>query len=424
VQDGPLVHQDDGFGRWVFVAGSGSFVDQSQIRDLARDLDQQRIFIVNFVTPADPDLALDLIWRFLELAEPTFERCDDGTGAIANVFQKAVDDLGKIAVTSSVDPKILADSIVTRLQDDGYGVYDSLTASLIPALGQTGVARLKEHVYSWKESLEDEISSAGDVRPSSGTWRRHSYAIEHCLQTLADAEGDVDAFIATHDDRALSNPVFVARIAHRLIAADRADEAVVFLDRATPKHEFGLRQWHDVRIEALRALDNKAEVQALRWHMFQTTLQRHYLRDYLDDLPAFDDVEAEEKALTWVESVDDVHQAAAFFIDWPDFARAARLVVDRHAELDGNLYDVLDPAADVLEGNYPLAAILLRRALVEHTLDRAKSTRYKHAARNIRHLADLAKDVVDMPPHENHDEFIERLRKKHPRTTGFWSLVV
>jgi hypothetical protein len=47
------------------------------------------------------------------------------------------------------------------------------------------------------------------------------------------------------------------------------------------------------------------------------------------------------------------------------------------------MYYLLDPAAQLIEGKHPLAATLLLRAMIEDTLDGAKSTRYKHAARHL-----------------------------------------
>jgi hypothetical protein len=418
--DGPQAIAREVTKRIGALARSETFVDGRQVRTLARDFEQQRSFIVDKIAPADPDLALDLMWRFLDLAEPTFERCDDSSGIIGTVFWDAVEDLGEIAARSAVDRETMADTVVARLLDNGYGVYDSLTAAMLVALGQTGAARLKERMTALRQSLDAYGAPADDNHRSSGVWHHQRYAIDHCLQTLADAVGDVDAFIATHDEKALSNPVFVSRIALRLVAADRAEEALVYLDRAKPKNDFGLRDWHDARIEACLALGDKSEAQALRWHMFETFLAPRYLRDYLGDLPDFDDVEAEAKALTWVESVDDVHRALAFLVNWPDLERAARVVVGRHTELDGNLYYVSDPAADALEGRYPLAAVLLRRALVEHTLNGAKSTRYKHAVRHIRHMEGLAEDLLDTTNHESHAAFMERLRAQHAPKTGFW----
>jgi hypothetical protein len=68
-------------------------------------------------------------------------------------------------------------------------------------------------------------------------------------------------------------------------------------------------------------------------------------------------------------------------------------VLARASEIDGNLYHLLDPAARLIEGKHPLAATLLRRAMIEDTLDGAKSTRYKHAARHLLECRSLAAGI-------------------------------
>ena len=46
---------------------------------------------------ADPDEALALMWRFMGLATPVFERCDDSSGTVIGIFHQACADLGEIA---------------------------------------------------------------------------------------------------------------------------------------------------------------------------------------------------------------------------------------------------------------------------------------------------------------------------------------
>jgi hypothetical protein len=43
-------------------------------------------------------------------------------------------------------------------------------------------------------------------------------------------------------------------------------------------------------------------------------------------------------------------------------------VIERFAELDGDHYEILSPAADALAAKHPLAAILLLRAMIEFAL--------------------------------------------------------
>ena len=76
-----------------------------------------------------------------------------------------------------------------------------------------------------------------------------------------------------------------------------------------------------------------------------------------------------------------------------------------------------------LEGADPLAATLLRRAMVEDTLEGAKSKRYRHAARHLAECRSLASLIGDFGRFEAHGDFVARLRGKHGRKTGFWPLV-
>ena len=62
-------------------------------------------------------------------------------------------------------------------------------------------------------------------------------------------------------------------------------------------------------------------------------------------------------------------------------------------------------------------------AMIEDTLDGAKSSRYKHAARHLLECASLAPGIQDFGTFETHDAFVGRLRAKHGRKSGFWSQV-
>jgi hypothetical protein len=101
------------------------------------------------------------------------------------------------------------------------------------------------------------------------------------LRDIADAQGDVDAFIAQYDAEARKVPRIAAEIAERLLAAGRAAEALKALDAAEHKRsgwpEF---EWEDARIAALDALERSNDAQAARWSWFERFLSERHLRDY------------------------------------------------------------------------------------------------------------------------------------------------
>ena len=243
---------------------------------------------------------------------------------------------------------------------------------------------------------------------------------------VADCQGDVDAYMDAHAGRDPSNPAFAAEIAIRLVAADRAGEALSVLDVATPSESnrfFREEEWTAARVIALDKLGSGEEAQALRWTAFERFLSQKHLPDYLKRLADFADVEAEEKALTWVEQHPSFHSALIFLIGWPALARAARLVETRAAEIDGDRYEILNPAATALEGKHAVAAVLLRRAMISVSLGKARSSRYRHAARHVLELESLDHAIGDYGRHETHAAFMARLKREHARKHGFWSLI-
>ena len=125
-----------------------SSIDWEKARDFAKDLDLQRAMIADRVTQTRPDLALDLMWRFMDLAEPVINRVDDSNGTIGDVFRTACDDLGEIAAKANPDPVHLADRVFTAISANDYGVFDGIIEAMLPALGKAGTPHLKTRLTS------------------------------------------------------------------------------------------------------------------------------------------------------------------------------------------------------------------------------------------------------------------------------------
>jgi hypothetical protein len=310
--------------------------------------------------------------------------------------------------------------VFQKITNNHYGIYDDLISNLSAALGREGLAKLRELLLQRRQQYltNDKIAANADGR--------HDFTLgglSLALRNIAEIESDIDAFIDTYQGRDLTNPHFASEIALQLLRAGRAEEALSYLDGAQPseqKRHFGELKWTDARIAVLEALKRTDEAQALRLAFFQVHLSATHLRECLRRLPDFENFEAEQRALDHVGEHANVHAALSFLVEWPAHQRAAKLVLSRSKEIDGDRYELLDPAASIIEGKYPLAAVLLRRALIEVTLRKARATRYKHAARHVREIDSLNSQIRDYENFETHDQFMERLRKTHPRKTGFW----
>lgn len=418
--------------RLTTIGRSRAVVDWRKKGALVQDLDMQLDAIVERVAPADPGRALNLLWQFLGLAQSVYERCDDSNGRIGDVFYFARTQLGPIAEAADVVPVKLADRVYDALNDNDYGQYDGLIPALAGALGADGVARLKQRIIILSETPverppdnEREIigyGMRGPVYADDMAERSRQSTVRLALQDIADAQGDVDAYIAQHDERARKAPRVAAGLAQRLLAADRAEDALAMLDavdhRRTGWPDF---DWEDARIAALDAVGREREAQSARWACFERALSTPHLQAYLKRLD--DDLDAEEQALDRALRHPSVHGALHFLVNWPDLDRAAGLVIDRAAELDGDFYQNLAPAAEKLASRSPLAATLLLRAMIDFTLDDARSKRYKHAARHLETCARLADSIDDFGAFPNHADYMADLLEKHRRKSSFMKLI-
>ena len=112
--------------------------------------------------------------------------------------------------------------------------------------------------------------------------------------------------------------------------------------------------------------------------------------------------------------------ALGFFLDWPSPDLAARLLIDRHSEINGDRYELLVPAAETLSERYPLAATLALRTMIDFTLTAARSKRYGYAAQHFAECTELASRINDFGAFETHDVYVARLKAQHGRKYSFW----
>ena len=254
--------------------------------------------------------------------------------------------------------------------------------------------------------------------------RARQSTVEMALKDIADVQGDVDGFIAQYDPKTRKVPQIAAEIATRLLAAGRAGEALGFIERAAVNEARWVPlEWQDARLAVLEALDRKDEAQAFRWACSEQDLSCEHLRAYLKRLPDFEDIEAEDRAMAHAAAHPDLPAALAFFLSWPSLDRAARLLIDRQDEVDGDHYEFLAPAAELLAEKHPLAATVALRAMIDFTLNEARVKRYGYAAQHLATCEDLAGRIEDFGAVEPHQVYVVRLQAGHGKKTGFWSRI-
>jgi hypothetical protein len=197
---------------------------------------------------------------------------------------------------------------------------------------------------------------------------------------------------------------------------------LALLDAAKPSADQtppGPGPWIDARIAALDQLERGEEAQQLRRTFGLLRLSSQHLRDHLKRLPAFEDGEAQERALDLVLQHPYLGPALEFLHHWPDRRRCASLILARPAELDRADEQVLAAVAEALEADQPLAATLCLRALIEVILENARSNRYRHAVRHLTSCRRLAGAVEAWGAIPDHNTYISELLYAYGHRAGF-----
>ena len=416
--------------RLASLRKSKSFVNWRKRKALVKDLNTQVVMIVNKIAPDDPRTAFDLLWQFIELAPSLYERADDRRGDICAVFRSAILHFSDIAPCTDVDAETLADCVWRIVSDNGYGEWDGIISILAPTLGEAGLSYLKAHVERFADTplFEPEVEHEAilflrELRGEADhSAERKQRFIQQCLQEIATASGDTDAYIGQYSSEDLRNKVVAAEVAMLLLKDNKAKDALALLSNvADDGGSFGQEQWDDAYISTLTVLGRHNSAQAHRWLCFENRLSIDHLHAFLKGLPDFEDVEAEDRARACALTYPDVLQALHFCLKWSDLSTAAQLVEARADELDGDHYEFLTTAADALRERHPLAATLLWRAMINFALVEGRTSRFRDAASHINDCDTVAPKVDTFDTFPSHDRYVDELRVRHESETSFWA---
>jgi hypothetical protein len=448
---------------------SERWLDRRAFAPVLAELESQRQAIATAIGSQAPALAVELLWRLLELAPSLLDRVDDSDGAGLELFHRASADLGRLACLARLPATVLADQVAEAVLDNREGQYDLLVCHLAEALTPEGLRRLRHRLEQERPELrrpvellvEDEPEEAeeegvlvlanaidlhgvqtdadawddeGDDDPfgalsddddrAADPWQRRQ-AVRLAMLAIADGLGEVEAYLAEYRDHApagLGRPRIVGRVAQRLTAADRAAEALVLLEGAELTEGWrsdGARPWLDAQLGALEALGRAEAAQTLRRDFGIERLSLPHLRAYLQRLPAFEDGEAEEEILEDVLEHRSFHAALEFLHRWPDQRRAARLILAHPDRLNGANEPLLTAVAAGLEARQPLAASLCLRAMIEEVLETARSSRYLRAVRHLESCRRLAASINDWGRIPPHNAYVRELLRAYGHRMGF-----
>lgn len=309
------------------LARAKSFIDWDKARAFGDDLRSLTDTITSELGPAAPALAIDRLLRFIATHEQVFQRVDDSSGRVQDVYYQAIAATGDLTQTlSASEADLLPERIMAALGESTHGYLADLTKAVAPHLPQDSLTR-------WDGALKNAIAertAEEAARASDGWFYSMTSQWTGMRQTIAAARGDLDLLIALEAKKA-PHMQDTYGIAARLLEGGGADAALDWVRKPGRRNVAGddvsSPKRVDLEARILEALGDKPAAQALRWRCFEAVLSAEILRDYLKHLPDFEDIEAEDRALALALGHDAPETALQFFLDLPRLDLAAGLIV-------------------------------------------------------------------------------------------------
>ncbi|UYP69303.1 hypothetical protein OIU14_06135 [Thalassobacter stenotrophicus] len=418
--------------RLVSLRKSKSYVSWRKRKALVTDLNTQIAMIVDKIAPDDPKTAFELLWQFMELAPSIYARADDRRGDIEDVFQAALQHFENIGPRTQMDRAALAERVWSAVSDNAHGEWNDIIGLLAETLGTDGLDALKQQVQQYRDAPGSDTGSEHEAFEFLRSLRgdrdyraeRRQALVRKCLQEIAEVSGDTNAYIAQFTPDDLQRKSVAAEVAMLKVSEGRAEDALTVLENAErSRGTYGQDAWDTAYIDTLLALDRTQDAQEHRWACFEDNLNASHLRAFLKVLPDFDDVEAEDRARAHVLAYPNLAAALHFCLTWPDLLTASQLVIARADQLDGEDYEFLNGAADALRAQYPLAATLLLRAMIDFALCSGRTSRYGHAINHLRDCEALSLEILDYGDVQTHSAYREALQTMHAGKTTFWARI-
>jgi len=388
-----------------------NFISYGRSFSFARELQYVVTTIRERALPCQPALAFELADAFLKTDARVFERADDSSGSIGDVYRDAC-RLWLEAASRCRDGRNWVGLLHDTVGKDDYGVRGDLLPNAAILLSEEEIRRL----------VARYLGDAGPARPDDDEldWTSLSAASSVCQ--LAIALRDPRLYEEARSARRGGlNDLQRIDVAQRYLEFGDPETALAKLsEMAEPKRLECL----DLFAECFGRLGRRDEQVAILERLFQQTLSK---KDY-ERLMELRPEDQRQSTAQWARETalghSDACMAATFLFQagWPDDAE--RLVLGRAGELAGTPYpSLLDLAALAEAGGRSTVEIVCYRHLIRDVLDDARSRAYGHAVRYLGRLEELDRMIRECGSLGDHAGFVAELRKRHGRKSGFWGRV-
>lgn len=330
-------------------------------------------------------------------------RADDSAGIIGSACRQLI-RLHPLAAAAAAVPQVkLADWVYKFHFDEAVDYFNLDPVAYAPALGDKGIARLRELVAG----LHLEIATTPGANPQY-SYDHREFLAQWFDQRFAVLDRDLEAIIATHlrDAKVAAWYEDVAGAFEEIgevdLAISWAHQAMLF-DRGHQARTAARRWWRLLEAHQPQELSGAARLIFDRWPTAEAAAHLVALTG--------------EALVDYVQSVlakipDDL---IAFQLDTLDAPKLAWHTAQGLEGLSNGTWDKLAQAYFVID---PLAALEIQLKLIDATLTEANTRRYRPAALELKKLRQAA---IKVSPEAGAlvDQGIRDLRATYNRRPSF-----
>ena len=393
--------------RLTALKRSRRFVRWGESAGLARELRDLLQQIEDRVEEAQT--GCKLVADFYTTDRSVFDRCDDSSGHVGDVYRYEACELFVSYAKRCADKSWLAKLILKTSLKDDYGVRDALVKSAAEFLPE---AQLRWLIDQYQQLAAQETEEFPRCH-----WL---YQVESLARQLKDAPlFEQTRRAAWGDEPGTAACVDISRV---YLECGEEQTALDWLERIPTGESFQQDQRDELLLAIYERQGNKQQQAEVARRSFRRQRSRSGFERWISivgDGQRADLLDQEVRII-----LDDPLLSltdAAFLTAMEQWDAAESYLQVRAKQLDGDHYQFLLPLAETFASlARPLTASLLYRALLDSILRRARTTTYGHGARYLRKLDLLAQTVSDWRDIEPHTVYVEQLRQKHGRKTSFW----
>ena len=358
----------------------------------------------------NPLTGVKLVAKFFEADEYIFNRCDDSSGAVGDVFTIAAVDLFSQYASQFPDKdKDKLEKIVLKLfNKDNYGVRAALFDNAAKYLPEINIRSLINYLQKKADQETDDCDK-----------RHYLYPIESLTKQIGDANLFEKTRIQNWGDLKIPGTIELAQI-H--FTNGEFEKALNLLKNIPTDVDFMKLEKNELLKEIFTKQGNKAELKELLYKILRNSHQIDNLDQYLK-LIGNDKREQviNDEIKVIMNTLSLNYSDIEFLLETDKLDEAEEYIIKWSNHLDGSFYHILIPLAKEMESqNRYLAATILYRSLLISILERAYNKAYSHAVKYLIKLDKLAPTIADWKDKMSHKDFLDLLNTDHGRKSSFW----